>query len=85
MEEKLFAVFKRMMEKEDASSLSRAEEQRMELLMAGYKGDKHIRAWLTVAMDAYAKAVVEGKIDIFVDGFLHLTEMLFGEERRWNS
>ena len=80
MPEELFTLIKRLMEKQnpDLPPMSRSEEQRMELLMVGYRSDKHIRAWLTVAMDAYAKAVVEKKIDMFVAGFLHLEKMLFG-------
>jgi len=82
--EELFSILKKVMGSSnlDSPPLSRLGEQRMELLMIGYREDKHFRAWLTLAMDVYARAVVERKIDIFVDGFLHLQKMLFGGEGR---
>ena len=87
MPEELFTIIKKLMEKssENPLPLSRLEEQRLELFVADYKSDTHIRAWVTVAMDIYARAVVERKTDMFIDGFLHLTELLFVEERSSNS
>lgn len=79
-EEALNAVIDEIKSNAHAITLSKEEEERLELLIAMCKIDPVFKAYLVFCTDNYAKATIEGKRQILIDGVLKLAQIVFQKE-----